>query len=239
MLRNDIPVYVQVRDQLWQWIQEQQLDSQARLPAERELASRFNTTRVTVRQALGQLEAEGIIFRSNRRGWYITPQRLIYDPSLDIGFYNTVTEQGFTPSTETLSKRLIEAPSWLADISGMAEGAPIYHILRRRSVDLRCVVVEHNYINPRGCPGLLDQDTDLSIWLLLREQYDLVPGKRNIEIFPQALTGVEAEALGVNSGSAGLYMQRLTLDKSGAFLEYDREYWIHDALKVAVQVNNN
>lgn len=239
MQRNDTPVYIRVRDQLWQWIQEEQLRSQERLPAERELAARFSTTRVTLRQALGQLEAQGRIFRSNRRGWYVTPQRLIYNPSVDIGFYNTVTEQGFTPGTETLSKHLIEVPSWLADISGLAEDSLIYHILRRRSVDNRYVLVEHNYINPIACPGLLDQDTDLSLWQLLRERYNLFPGQRNIEIFPQALSGVEAEALGVHSGSAGLYMQRLTLDKSGAFLEYDREYWVHDALKIAVSVKNN
>ncbi|WP_293264729.1 UTRA domain-containing protein [Neptunomonas sp.] len=237
MQRSDTPVYLQVRDQLWQWIQKNQLGSQERLPAERELAKHFNTTRVTIRQALGQLEAEGRIFRSNRRGWYITPRRLTYDPSLDIGFYNNVTEQGLTPGTETLSKFLIEVPDWLTEISGLAEGSSIYYVLRRRSIDHRCVVVEHNYINPKSCPGLLDQDTDLSIWQLLREKYNLVPGQRNIEIFPQALTGDEADALGVNSGSAGLYMQRLTLDKSGVFLEYDREYWLHDALKVIVQVN--
>jgi DNA-binding GntR family transcriptional regulator len=237
MQRSDLPVYIQVRDQLWLWISEHRLGGQERLPAERELASRFNTTRVTVRQALGQLEAEGKIFRSNRRGWYVTPERLEYDPSRDIGFYNTVSEQGYTPSTETLSKELTEMPSWLAEISGLPEGTPVYHVLRRRSIDSRCVLVEHNYINPVNCPGLLSQDTDHSIWELLRETYNLHPSKRQIEIYPQALTGIEAEALGVNPGSAGLYMQRLTLDTDGNFLEFDREYWVHDALKVSVQAD--
>ncbi len=238
MQRKGAAVYIQVRDQLWQWIEENDLGSQDRLPAERELASRFSTTRVTVRQALGQLEAEGKIFRSNRRGWYVTPQRLVYDPSRDIGFYSTVTEQGFIPATETISKQLTEVPGWLAEPSGLAEGSPIYLIMRRRSIDGRPVVIEHNYINPANCPGLLTQDTDHSIWELLRDTYSLYPAQREIELYPQALTGLEAEALGLNTGSAGLYMQRLTFDKQGEFLEFDREYWVHDALKVAVSVSD-
>ncbi|WP_255853601.1 UTRA domain-containing protein [Marinobacterium rhizophilum] len=214
------------------------MGSQERLPSERELAGLFATTRVTVRQALGQLEAEGKIFRSNRRGWYVTPERLQYDPSQDIGFYNLVHQQGYTPSTETLGKQLTETPLWLAQLSGLVQGAPIYHIVRRRSIDNRCVLVEHNYINPDRCPGLLSQDTDHSIWQLLQSKYALSPHKRQIEIYPQALTGLEADALHVNQGSAGLFMQRLSYDDNDDFLELDFEYWLHDALKVAVQVGN-
>ncbi len=98
MLSNS-PVYLQVREQLWAWITANGLDSQARLPAERELAERFKTTRVTLRQALGQLEAEGRIYRSNRRGWFVTPARLSYEPSRDVGFTRYVAEQGFVPKT--------------------------------------------------------------------------------------------------------------------------------------------
>lgn len=238
MQRSDKPVYIQVRDKLWQRIEEKAMGSQEKLPSERELASLFSTTRVTLRQALGQLEAEGKIFRSNRRGWYVTPERLHYDPSQDIGFYNLVRQQGYTPSTETLSKQLTEASEQIATLAGLEVGAPIYHIVRRRSIDNRCVVVEHNYINPARCPGLLTQDTDHSIWQLLKTEYALVPHKRQIEIYPQALTDLEADALNVNPGSAGLFMQRLSYDEQGAFLELDFEYWLHDALKVTVQAGS-
>lgn len=230
------PVYLRVRDQLWHWIQVQQLGSQARLPAERELAQRFKTTRVTLRQSLGQLEAEGKIYRSNRRGWYVTPQRLDYDPAKDVGFYQMVTEQGYTPATETLSKTLQGVPEWLAQRAGLAMHSDIYYLLRRRSIDGRLVLLEHNYINPQHCPDLLLQDTDRSLWQQLRARYDLQPSTRKIEFYPQALDGLSAEALGVNPGTAGLRVQRLTFDQEGRFLEFDQEYWIHDALKVTVNV---
>ncbi|MEH6445936.1 MAG: UTRA domain-containing protein [Oceanospirillaceae bacterium] len=230
------PVYLQLRGQLLAWIKGKQLSSQDKLPAERELAVNFNTTRITLRQALAQLEAEGVIYRSNRRGWFITPERLEYDPSRDVGFNVYVASQGFTPRTETIVKSLITAPAWLAKKCNLVEGAPIYHFVRRRYVDERALLIEHNFINATSCSGLLAKDTDNSLWKLLESEYQLRPKKRKIEIYPQAIIADEAQWLNVNTGSAGLYLERISYAQAGQFLEFDQEYWLHDALKLVVNV---
>ncbi|MDF5919596.1 GntR family transcriptional regulator [Pseudomonas aeruginosa] len=45
-------------------------------PSERQLSELFSTTRITLREALGQLEDQGLIYREERRGWFVSPQRL-------------------------------------------------------------------------------------------------------------------------------------------------------------------
>ena len=42
-----------------------------RLPSERELSEIFNASRLTVKDALQQLEIQGIIYRKERRGWFL------------------------------------------------------------------------------------------------------------------------------------------------------------------------
>ena len=42
-----------------------------RLPSERELSDSFNASRLTVKQALLHLESQGIIYRKERRGWFL------------------------------------------------------------------------------------------------------------------------------------------------------------------------
>ncbi|PSW68143.1 hypothetical protein C0Z01_16965 [Photobacterium kishitanii] len=42
-----------------------------RLPSERELSEIFNASRLTVKHALLQLEAQGVIYRKERRGWFL------------------------------------------------------------------------------------------------------------------------------------------------------------------------
>ncbi len=232
------PVYLQLREQLLVWINDKQLSSQDKLPAERELAANFNTTRITLRQALAQLEAEGVIYRSNRRGWFITPQRLKYDPSRDVGFNVYVTSQGFTPRTETIDRSLIAAPAWLAKKCDIELGMPVFHFVRRRYVDERALLIEHNYINAKGCSDLLTKNTDDSLWQLLEREYQLKPAQREIEIFPQAIVENEAQLLNVNTGCAGLYLQRISKTAEEDFLEFDHEYWLHDALKLVVRVES-
>lgn len=45
-----------------------------KLPSERALSEQFATTRITLQEALGQLEAQGVIYRQVRRGWFISPR---------------------------------------------------------------------------------------------------------------------------------------------------------------------
>ena len=61
-----IPCYSHIRGHFASLIEAETLTSGMKLPPERMLSEEFCITRVTVRQALMQLEAEGLIFRENR-----------------------------------------------------------------------------------------------------------------------------------------------------------------------------
>lgn len=74
-----------------------------KLPAERKLSEVFDTTRITLREALVQLEALGVIYREERRGWFVAPERLTYDLIERSHFHAMVRAQGRVPATELLS----------------------------------------------------------------------------------------------------------------------------------------
>ncbi|MCO2525526.1 GntR family transcriptional regulator, partial [Pseudomonas aeruginosa] len=92
--------YLRIRDQLAADIAQGVL--QVKLPSERELAERFLCTRITLREALQQLETEGLVYRENRRGWFVAPPRIRYNPTRTTGFMEYVSAQGRQPRTETL-----------------------------------------------------------------------------------------------------------------------------------------
>lgn len=229
-------LYLKIRDFLAADIAAGKWSENDKLPSERQLSEQFSTTRVTARQALTQLEAEGLIFRSNRRGWFVTPPRINYDPSRDIGFVRYVEEQGFTARTQTLEKKLIELPDWIADKVGLERGTPVYEILRRRYINDRPCLIEKIFLNPKHCPGVLQYSLDRSLWKLLKAEYNLEPVERHLEIYPQTLEQPIAEALDANTGTTGLYIRRICRDQNGDFLELDEEFWLHNALKVVVSV---
>lgn len=230
------PIYLRVRDQLASQIERGTLAPHTRLPSERVLAEGHHTTRVTARLALAQLEAEGRIYRSNRRGWFVSPPRLVYNPTKDYSFSDNVTAQGRVPVTETLQVTPTEVDAWLATMTGLATGDPIVRLRRRRQIDGRPVMVENIYLNPKRLPGIETFDFNRSLWKLLREHYNVELERKQIEMFPTALVDPQAEALGVTAGTAGLYVTRCCRDAQDCFVELDEEFWLHDTLSIQVSV---
>jgi DNA-binding GntR family transcriptional regulator len=70
----------------------------------------------TLRQALQQLEAEGLVYRENRRGWFVSPRRTRYDPTRISAFMDHVSTQGRSPRTECLQAQLRPAGDALSNV---------------------------------------------------------------------------------------------------------------------------
>lgn len=107
---GEMPQYLMIKAQLQARIQNGALKSGDKLPSERELCALFNTTRITVRESLAQLEASGVIYRADRRGWFVTPERLWLDPTQNTNFHKLCLEQGREPKTVLLDGRLAAVP---------------------------------------------------------------------------------------------------------------------------------
>ncbi|MGI0699068.1 GntR family transcriptional regulator, partial [Pseudomonas aeruginosa] len=114
--------YLRIRDQLAADIAQGVL--QVKLPSERELAERFLCTRITLREALQQLETEGLVYRENRRGWFVAPPRIRYNPTRTTGFMEYVSAQGRQPRTETLAPPPGAGPRGRGKRGGGAGSAP-------------------------------------------------------------------------------------------------------------------
>lgn len=230
--------YLHLTDRLRDLIQDPEAFEDDRLPSERVLAERFHTTRVTLRQALAQLEGEGRIHRSNRRGWFVSPPRLDYDPTRDAGFNDYVKAQGRRPRTEVLLTDTRPHPQ-AAEALGLPFDRPFHHIRRRRFVDDRAVLCESLWVVPERAPQLLEGDFTGSLWGQLRERWGLTLAHRSLRLYSEAIHAREAEALGVAAGTAGLSVRRTIFDEQRRPVEYDEEHWLHNALCIAVELENS
>ena len=75
-----IPKYIAIRDAIAHEIESGQWHANTKLASERVLMEQFATTRVAVREALLALEMDGLIYRLDRRGWFVRAPRIIYRP---------------------------------------------------------------------------------------------------------------------------------------------------------------
>ncbi len=236
MQQSDSLQYLGVRDDIAARIAGGELKPGERLPSERQLQVGGGVARGTVREALFQLEVEGVIYRKDRSGWYVSPPPVVYDPTRWEGFMSYVEAQGRRPLTETLSKTEMVCDAMLAQIFSRPIGAPLYWIRRRRSIDDRAVLIESIVVDASLAPGLIDHDLDGSLTSVLKTDYGIGVARNKVDMRPCALLGQEAEDLRIKSGLPGLSVERTCYNAQGRVVEFDREYWRHDSLKVSVDI---
>jgi DNA-binding GntR family transcriptional regulator len=236
MPQPDVHNYHGMRDHIAERIAAGDLKPGERLPSERQLQTGAGVARGTIREGLFQLEAEGVIYRKDRSGWYVSPPPVVYDPTRWEGFMSYVEAQGRRPTTETLSKTEIACDDLLGQVFSRPIGSPMYLIRRRRYIDGRAVLVESIVVDAATAPGLIERSLDPSLTSILKSDYNIAVTRNRVDMQPCALIRDEAEALRVKSGLPGLSVTRTSFDAKGRVVEFDREHWRHDALRVSVDI---
>ncbi len=120
-----VPRYYAVKVELLAVIAE--LGEGAVLPAERELCERFEVSRATVRQAVGELVLEGRLSRRQGSGTYVAGPKLIQPLAL-MSCTEGLRRQGIRPGRDviTLERRL--AGSALASDLRVTSDAEVIHM---------------------------------------------------------------------------------------------------------------
>ncbi|WP_404802300.1 UTRA domain-containing protein [Brenneria izbisi] len=206
-----------------------------RLPAERILSARFATTRITLREALGQLEAQGKIYRLERRGWFVSPPRLDYNPLNRSHFHAIVREQGRRPDTYVLDVNEIGAPAAVSRHLGLATGEQVYCIRRVRHIDGRAVLYVEHYLNPAFFPGILQEDLTQSLTELYLKRYGIRYGKVWFGMLPTIFPPSATLALKTSENSPALFITRINRNQHDQIIDCDLEYWRYDTLHISVE----
>ena len=207
----------------------------SKLPAERKLSELFDTTRITLREALGQLEAQGLVYREERRGWFVSPQRVAYNPLVRTHFHAMVAEQGRVPATEVLSARLMPATAQICQVLELPALSSVYQVCRARRIDGRLVLYVEHYLNPAYFPGILQFDLTCSLTELYASEYAIHYGRVRFDILPTALPAEAANSLKTTLGSPALRITRVNRDQHGRLIDCDLEYWRHDAIRIVAE----
>lgn len=217
-------------------IQQGAFAPEGRLPSERTLSERFSTTRITLREALGQLEAQGIIYCELRRGWFVSPPRIAYNPLHRSHFHAMVEQQGRSAQTEVIDAQRLTAGDKVSQQLALTPDNDVYRIRRLRRVDGRAVLYVEHYINPAYFPALLQNDLTQSLTDIYRERYGIRYGRVRFTMLPTPAPSWAAPALKIAPGSPVLFITRINRDRDDRIIDCDYEYWRYDAIHIDVEV---
>jgi GntR family transcriptional regulator len=115
VLNRKLPLWYQVSQSLRASILGRRPDAPLRLPTEDDLAGHYGVSVLTMRQALKELETEGLISRHRRRGTFIEPAALRGAPVRLLGSVDAIVAQQSGDHTAVLAHGTAPVPPWAAE----------------------------------------------------------------------------------------------------------------------------
>lgn len=233
-LERGITQAAQIRQSLAAQISSGLLTPGMKLPSERELSELFATTRITLKEALQALEAEGRIYCEDRRGWFVAPPRFVYEPLYRSHFHQMVTKQKRHLETQVLAAQTIMATPELSLQLELPALSRLQQINRTRRLDGRLVLYVEHYLKADRFPDIFEHDLTQSLTTIYKQHYGIEYGRSRFEIYPAAARGEVAQTLMLAEGSPILRISCINYDQHGQIIDCDHEYWRHDAVLISV-----
>jgi GntR family transcriptional regulator len=156
--RGPAPLFAQVRDALRADILGGSLSPGDRLPSESELIARFGVSRITVRQALSELQSDGLVHTVNGKGSFVTRPGRGESRGPLVGVLEAMRKRGHRARAKLVSHRTLKAPRAVSRELDVPEGVAVGAVTVLRYRDDVPFVVGTTWCAPEVAERLVAQD---------------------------------------------------------------------------------
>lgn len=213
LARDDTsPKYEQVYSELKARVQQTMQPHEA-LPGERELGQAFDVSRVTVRRALMRLADDGLVYRIQGSGTYVSETGMVSKSLHLASFSDDMRERGLTPSAVVLGVETVAAEVDVAGDLRIPPGSAVVHLRRLRLANQVPMALEEVHIPEHLVPGLEHEDLRTSLYEIMRTRYGVSIERALQRIRAVVVNQSEADQLNIAPYSPGLLVRRVGGDK--------------------------
>ena len=223
----------QTIQEIVRYIRTEKLPDNNKLPREEEFCKILGISRVTLRTALDELEAYGIIIRKHGKGTFANPcsldMKVSFNPVMD--FYDMIRLSGYAPSIKLLECYIEEVSEELAKMFKISAGQPVLVTKKIFYADGRfCAYIEDVVnINLLEIPFNTNlHHFDKSLFRLLNEEFNIQVTWDKVEI--DAVLGRSIPAVsklidqGIHRDGALLLLRGVSYDTNGNPVLFGKEY---------------
>jgi GntR family transcriptional regulator len=235
---SPIPLYTQIKDTLRAGILDGRYPPHSRMPSESELQTMFNVSRITIRQALNDLQKEGLIFKVHGKGSFVSQPKAFQNVTSLQGFAEAMSRSGHEIINRVVKFRFVPAPADVAVRLALPESTPIVEIHRVRLLNRSPVSYEVTYL-----PEVLGRQLERAdlvtrdIFLILENDCAMPLGAAELAIDAVAASPGVARALRIEKGAPLLRIERLTHDANGRPVDFEYLYFRGDTFQYRLRID--
>jgi GntR family transcriptional regulator len=211
------PIYQVIYDELAAQINDGILRPESRVPSESELADRYGVSRMTVRQALKQMEDEHLVIRRRGTGTFVAPAATRFRTLNRLRpLEQELGLEADRLRTTVLAREALVPPAEIAERLMLKPRQETIRLTRLRIIDDRPAALQQSWIPLGAAPALAREDLiEGSLYRTLAERHGIVVQWAEQEISAVLADEQRAAALEVEVGAPLTANRRLTYTASG------------------------
>lgn len=235
--RLPTPAYLQLRDALEALIAGGGWPAGRALPSERDLAHALGLSRMTVRRAFGELQADHLLERRHGSGTYVRPRRVEQTIDRLIGFTEEARTLGVTPGADLLEFGPVAADALVAATFATPVGSDVLRIARLRTADGEPLALQYAYLRPSlAALPRADLEGGGSLYRALERRFGVVAQRARQTIAARLPQRRERLLLGIAADQPVLALERITFDPDDHPFELVRSAYRGDRYQVALDL---
>ncbi|GAC1588502.1 MAG: GntR family transcriptional regulator [Ktedonobacteraceae bacterium] len=235
-----IPLYYQLKQVVRNEIERGIYHPGDRLPSETEMIQRYGVSRITVRQALSELENEGVVVRRHGRGSYVAERAIEQDLVRLTDFVEDMELAGLAPSSQVLSFEREVVTASIAEALDVAVSEEVIRIDRLRQADERPIAYDITWLPLRF--GLLLSESELrhdTIYHILETRYNIPIEMGVFHITASNVTTEQAHLLQIAPGTGLLLIRRISYTTGNVPVYVQDRYYRTDRISYRVTLRRH
>lgn len=236
---NPIPKYLQISAWLKDLINSGRYEKGSKLPSEVELAEYCQVNRNTLRQAILELTAAGILQKKKGVGTFVSaevPVAIKHRLERISSFGDDLKELGVKEKTRIIKIEVKEAKEPISSKLILGPSNKIIVVRRLRTGNNVPLIYEESHLPYHSFKGILEMDLTGSMYRLIHERLNITLARSEQTIQAVNLKGRIASYLNVPENTAAFFMESLTYDEHNVPVEVLYSYYRGDKYVFEVEL---
>lgn len=235
MTDQELSVYIKIHNQMREQIKQGQWKEGQKIPSERNLADRYNVSRMTARAAINSLVADGLLERRVGSGTYVSVSKIKEKLNGLASFTETVEKLGKHPSSKLVAYYTKNANSSEVDKLQLQAGEKVLVLERVRYADQVPICYEQASIPNRIADQLNKESITSHLYQSLEEEGILQVAYADQTISASWANEAMADLLEINRGDPILSLRQVTYSQTGQAFEYVRSKYVGDRYEMVIR----
>ncbi|MCK0094084.1 GntR family transcriptional regulator [Yoonia sp. F2084L] len=215
-----LPKFIQLSEMLIREIAAGHLADGARLPPERDMADDLGVAVGTLRKALADVEAKGLLDRVQGSGNYVRHRPAV--DSVYAFFRLELLKGGGLPTAQVVSVDRLTKPAGFARLGGDPQG---HRIIRLRSLDGVLIALEEIWLDAAVRENVAVSDLSDSLYHFYRHELGLVIASVEDRVGVDAMPSWTPDAFHLKAGQNAGYIERVSWTAAKEPAEFSRTWY--------------